>query len=395
MSLRHHWLLDESITFLNHGAFGACPRVVLAEQSRLREEMEREPVRFLWREIDQRIDSARTVLAEFLHADAADLAFVSNATSAVNAVVRSLDLQVGDELLTTDHGYNACRNVLDEMARRSGARVVVAAVPFPISSADEITASIVGAVTVRTRLVLLDHVASPTALIFPVQEIVRLVESRGVPVLVDGAHASGMLPLNLRDLGASYYTGNLHKWLCAPKGAAFIYARGDRQAGLHPATLSHGYNTPREGRSQFHDEFDWQGTLDVTAWLSVPAAIAFCEGLMPGGFPALMRRNHELAVAGRTLLCERLGVAAPCPESMLGSMATLPLPERFQDGGTTSRAVIARFDPLQSRLFEAHKIEVPLIRFGSPARRWFRVSAHAHNGLADYERLAAALLEEA
>ena len=392
---RQHWLLDEGITFLNHGSFGACPRVVLAGQTRLREEMEREPVRFLWREIEQRIDAARSVLARFLGADADDVAFVTNATGAVNAVVRSLELQAGDELLVPDHGYNACRNVLEEAARRSGARVVVAAVPFPISGPEAVTAAVLGAVTERTRFVLIDHITSPTALVFPVEEMVRALESRGITVMVDGAHAPGMLPLNLRELGASYYTGNLHKWVCAPKGAAFIYARRDRQAGLHPATLSHGYNTPREGRSQFHDEFDWQGTLDVTAWLSVPAAIAFCEGLMPGGFPALMRRNHELAVAARTLLCERLGVAAPCPESMLGSMATLPLPERFQDGDTNSRSVIARFDPLQSRLFETHKIEVPLIRFGSPARRWFRISAHAHNGLADYERLAAALLEEA
>ena len=392
---RQHWLLDEDITFLNHGSFGACPRVVLAEQTRLREEMEREPVRFLWREIEQRIDAARSVLARFVGADADDVAFVTNATGAVNSVVRSLELQAGDEVLIPNHGYNACRNVLEEAARRSGARVVVAAVPFPIDGPEAVTAAVLGAVTVRTRLVLIDHITSPTALVFPVEEIVRTLEARGIPVMVDGAHAPGMLPLNLRELGASYYTGNLHKWVCAPKGAAFIFARRDRRAGLHPATLSHGYNTPREGRSQFHDEFDWQGTVDVTAWLSVPAAIAFCEGLMPGGFPALMRRNHELAVAARTLLCERLGVAAPCPESMLGSMATLPLPQRFQDGDMTSRAVIARFDPLQSRLFESHKIEVPLIRFGSPARRWFRVSAHAHNGLADYERLAAALLEEA
>jgi isopenicillin-N epimerase len=388
---RQHWLLDEQIAFLNHGSFGACPREVLAEQSRLREEMEREPLQFLWREIEGRIDAARVVLADFLGADADELAFVTNATGAVNAVVRSLELNAGDDLLTTNHGYNACVNVLEEVARRSGARVVVAHVPFPISSAAEATAAVLGSVTDRTRLVLLDHVTSPTALVFPVEEIVRALEPRGIPVLVDGAHAPGMLPLNLGALGASFYTGNLHKWVCAPKGAAFIFVRRDRQSGIHPATLSHGYNTPREGRSIFHDEFDWQGTLDVTPWLCVPTALQFCVRLMPGGLTEMMARNRSMAIAARRSLCERLGVQAPCPESMLGSMATLPLPERFQDGAGESRAVISRFDPLQTHLFERHKIEVPLIRFGSPPRRWFRISAHVHNEMADYERLATAL----
>jgi isopenicillin-N epimerase len=389
-SHRGEWLLDEEITFLNHGSFGACPKVVLAEQARLREQMEREPVRFLWREIEQRLDSAREVLARFLHADAADIAFVSNATSAVNAVVKSLELAPGDELLIADHGYNACRNVLEETARRQGARVTVAKVPFPIASPDEVTSAMVNAMTSRTRLVLLDHITSPTALVFPVEKIVRHAEERGISVLVDGAHAPGMLPINLRELGASYYTGNLHKWVCAPKGAAFLYARRDRQRSLHPSTLSHGYNTPRVGRSSFHDEFDWQGTLDVTAWLAVPTAIAFCEGLVAGGFHGLMKRNRDLAIEARKMLSHRLGLSMPCPESMIGSMATLPLPDKLQDIGNL---FTSRFDPLQTRLFENHRIEVPLIRFAE--KKWFRISAHAHNDLPDYARLAEALEFEA
>jgi isopenicillin-N epimerase len=391
---RSHWLLEEGITFLNHGSFGACPREVLAEQSRLREEMEREPVRFLWREIESRLDAAREALAGFLHVAPADLAFVTNATTAVNAVVRSLELQPGDELLTTDHGYNACNNVLAESARRAGARVVVARVPFPIRDASEVTTAVMDAITPRTRLVMLDHVTSPTALVFPVEELTRQLEDRGIRVLIDGAHAPGMLPLELDALGASYYTGNLHKWVCAPKGAAFLHVRRDRQAGLHPATLSHGYNTPRPGRSPFHDEFDWQGTLDVTAWLSVPAALRFCGSLLPGGWPELRESNRRLAIAARQLLSERLALAPPCPESMVGSMATLPLPPALQPSSAgESRAVIERFDPLQTWLFEQRRIEVPLVTFGTPARRWFRVSAHAHNSIADYVRLADALAD--
>jgi isopenicillin-N epimerase len=390
--LRSHWLLEDGLAFLNHGSFGACPRAVMDEQSRLRAEMERNPVRFLWREIEGRLDAARAELARFIGADAEELAFVPNATTAVNAVLRSLELAPGDELIATDHGYNACGNVLAECARRSGAKVITARIPFPIAGPEQAAAAILAAVTPHTRLVLVDHVTSPTALILPVAEIIRELEPRGIAVFVDGAHAPGMLPLDLRALRPSFYTGNLHKWVCAPRGAGFLFARRDRQEGLHPATISHGYNTPRAGRSPFHDEFDWQGTLDVTAWLAVPAAIRFCESLMPGGWPALMQQNHDLALTARRILCERLGIQPPCPDAMLGSMATLPLPASLQEKNPgASRAVIARFDPLQSALLEQHRIEVPLVRWGDPARRWLRISAHAYNSPDEYERLADAI----
>ena len=281
--LREHWLLEDGLAFLNHGSFGACPRVVMDEQSRLRAEMERNPVRFLWREIGDRLDAARVELARFIGTDAEELAFVANATTAVNSVLRSFELQPGDEILVTDHGYNACNNVAAECARRSGAKVITARIPLPIAGPEQAVNAIVAAVTPRTRLVLVDHVTSPTALVLPVAEIVRELEPRGIAVFVDGAHAPGMLPLDLRALRPSFYTGNLHKWVCAPRGAGFLFVRRDRQAGVHPAVISHGYNTPREGRSLFHDEFDWQGTLDVTAWLTVPAAIRSCARLLPGG----------------------------------------------------------------------------------------------------------------
>ena len=238
--LREHWLLEDGLAFLNHGSFGACPRVVMDEQSRLRAEMERNPVRFLWREIGDRLDAARAELARFIGADAEELAFVANATTAVNSVLRSFELQPGDEILVTDHGYNACNNVAAECARRSGAKVITARIPLPIAGPEQAVTAIVAAVTPRTRLVLVDHVTSPTAIVLPVAEIVRELEPRGIAVFVDGAHAPGMLPLDLRTLRPSFYTGNLHKWVCAPRGAGFIFVRRDRQAGVHPAVISHG-----------------------------------------------------------------------------------------------------------------------------------------------------------
>src|SRR5262249_16600935 len=211
MTPREPFLLASDITFLNHGSFGACPRPVLDAQSRIREEMEREPVRFLARENDARIDAARAALAAFVGARPDDLVFVANATSGVNAVARSPRLEPGDEILTTDHAYNACRNALDWVAGRAGARVVVAAVPFPLAHEDEIVDAILGAVTPRTRLALIDHVTSPTALVFPVKRLIAQLQAAGVDVIVDGAHAPGMVLLDVAGLGAAYYPGNCHK----------------------------------------------------------------------------------------------------------------------------------------------------------------------------------------
>jgi len=385
------WSLDPAVTFLNHGSFGACPRAIVARQQELRAALERAPVDFLWRSLEAPLDAARAEVARLIAARAEDVVFVPNATSAVNAVLRSLEFAPGEELLTTDHAYNACHNVLVEVARRSGARVIVAPLPFPIRGPEEVVAAILAHLTPRTRLALLDHVTSPTALRLPLEQLIPALTARGVETLVDGAHAPGMLPLDVPALGASYYTGNLHKWLCAPRGTGFLYVRTDRQEAIQPAVISHGYNTRRPGRSVLHDRFDWPGTADFTAWLCAGDAIRWCASLFPGGLLELMQKNHALAVAARRLLCERLGLAAPCPESMLGSMATLPLPERFQTGDGTSRAVIERFDPDQAHLFRELRIEVPFLRWGTPPRRWFRISAQAYNALEDYERLAVAL----
>ena len=386
--LAAHWMLDPEVTFLNHGAFGACPREVLALQTEIRARMERDPIDFLVRALEPLLDEARVRLAGFLHADPDDLAFVDNATAGANTVLRSLGLRPGDELLTTDHGYNACINALDAVASRSGARVVIARVPFPIRGPEEVSDAVLGAVTARTRLVLVDHVTSATGIVFPLRSLVQPLQARGIDVLVDGAHAPGMVPVDLEALGAAYYTGNCHKWLCAPKGAGFLHVRRDRQAGLRPLVVSHGANSTRTDRSRFRLEFDWTGTRDPSALLCIGAALDLVGGLVPGGWEEVRERNHVLACRARTLLCEVLGVAPPCPESMLGSLAAVELPRhpRWPPGPRDS-------DPLQAMLFARHRIEVPIYGWPMPDRRWIRVSPHLHNAELQYRFLADALRE--
>lgn len=384
-NLRDHWLLDRDIVFLNHGSFGATPKAVLAKQDEMRTRLEHEPVRFMVRELEPLLDDARRTLAQFLGADEEGLAFVPNATTGVNAVLRSMDLDKHDELLVTNQEYNACRNTLDFVAQLAGAKVIIIDAPFPLSSPDEIVQRVLERVTSRTRLLLIDHVTSQTGLIMPIETIVRELAARNVDTLVDGAHAPGMLPLNLRDLGAAYYTGNLHKWVCAPKGAAFLYVRENRRQSVRPAVISHGANSQRGDRSRFWLEFDWPGTFDPSAWLAVPEALRFLPALIDGDWAEVMRRNRAMALRGRDILTRALNIAKPAPDEMLGSMAALPLP----DGSLTSPTVL--IEPLQDALFQQFNIEVPVNLWPQPPKRVIRISAQVYNEERDYALLAEAL----
>lgn len=387
--MREHWLLDPAITFLNHGSFGATPRIVLDHQTELRARMEREPVLFLARELDDVLDAARAELAAFIGAPPAGLAFVPNATAGVNAVLRSRQFASGDELLVTTHEYNACRNTLEYVAAASGARVLVVDIPFPITNEDVVVERLVAATTTRTRLLLIDHVTSQTALVFPVARIIQEMQTRRVDVLVDGAHAPGMFPLDIGELGPAYYAGNLHKWVCAPKGSGFLYVREDRRDQVRPIAISHGANSMRTDRSRFHLEFDWTGTFDPTPWLSVPPALRFLQSIIPGGMPEIMRRNRALALEARDILCAALEIDKPAPDSMLGAMAAVPLP----DGQATSAPSLYG-DPLQDVLFARHRIEVPIVPWPRPPKRILRVSAQLYNARDQYELLASAVTAE-
>lgn len=371
------WSLDPNVDYLNHGSFGACPIAVLKVQADLRDELEREPVDFLTRRLAGRLDEARAALAQFLGAAPSDLAFVTNATSGVNAVLRSLPFAPGDEILTTSHVYAACHKTLRYVADRSGARVVVAQLPFPLASEDQVVDAVLAAVTGRTRLALVDHVTSPTALILPIERLVRELNERGVDTLVDGAHAPGMVPLALSELGAAYYTGNCHKWLCAPKGAAFLHVRADRQEDLHPTVISHGFP------AGFQAEFDWTGTADPTALLTVPAAIRYLGSLLPGGWPELMARNRALALECRALLQDSLGVPAAAPDAMIGSIASVILPP------AAPVSIAAQFDRDRvSSWFRERGVET---WFHDAPLPLLRVSAQLYNDAGQYRRLAGLL----
>ncbi|WP_233610249.1 aminotransferase class V-fold PLP-dependent enzyme, partial [Corallococcus sp. AB049A] len=383
-----HWGLDPQVVFLNHGSFGACPKPVLQHQSELRARLEAEPVRFLARELEPLLNEARAALGAFVGANPDDLAFVPNATTGVNTVLRNLRFQPGDELLVTDNEYNASRNALDVAAAEQGVKVVVAKLPWPVTSPESVVDAVMAQVTPRTRLLLVDHITSQTALVMPLAELVRKLREKGVETLVDGAHGPGMVPLALQELGVAYYTGNCHKWLCAPKGAAFLYVRRDLQAGFKPMVVSHGHNSPRADRSRFRLEFDWVGTVDPTPFLCIPTVIRFMAGLVPGGWPEVMETNRNLALSARRRLDAKLGNATPlCPESMVGSMACVALPDGFPERPEPPLYV----DPLHVRLFEEHHIEIPVTAWPRAPKRHLRLSAQLYNTPADYEALERAL----
>ncbi len=388
-SYARYWMLDPDVVFLNHGSFGACPRAILDRQSELRDELEREPIVFLHRRWEERIDAAREALARFVRANADDLAFVPNATAGVNTVLRSLSFESGDELLTTDHEYNACRNALDFVARRAGARVVVVPVAFPLASTSDVVERFAAAATSRTKLLLIDHVTSPTGLVLPLQPIVSALRERGVDTLVDGAHAPGMLELDIDALGAAYYAANCHKWMCTPKGSAFLHVRRDRQAEIRPLAISHGANSPRTDRSRFRLEFDFTGTDDPTPFLTIPDAIEFFERLLPGGWDELRAKNHALALRARDLLVEALSIPAPAPDAMVGSLAAVPLPRREHDLGLLPMSL----DPITKDLFDRYRIEVLASVWPRSPERVIRVSAQLYNDEGQIHTLVNALKE--
>lgn len=365
--------LDPEAAFLNNGSFGACPIPVIEAQDAIRREMERQPVAFFADVAPVQLRGAAERLAGFLGARGADVVFVENATAGMNAVLRSLRFERGDEILTTDHVYGAVRQVLRHLEREAGIVVVEPVLPYPVRDDASIVEAIERAMTPRTRLLVIDHIASRSALILPVATLAALAKARGVPVLVDGAHAPGQLELDVPALSADWVIGNCHKWLFAPKGAAYLWARADRQEGLHPPVISHGYG------NGFVAEFDWVGTRDASAWLAVPAALDFLEALGPA---RVRERNHALATAMAETLAAAWKTELGASRALFGSMATVRLPPGLPASWEAGRA-------LRKRLWDTHRVEVPIMPVGDAL--WARLSAQIFNVPEDYARLARAI----
>jgi isopenicillin-N epimerase len=385
--LRHHWLLDPKVSYLNHGAFGATPSRVMEGRFSWLEEIEREPVQFYDHVLGPQLEEARKALGAFVGAPSDRLVFASNATTGINTALAAQSLSDNDEILLTDHEYGATRNATRHYAQQSGAALRTVNIPFPISGAAAATEAILAAVSSRTRLLVIDHVTSVTGLVLPIAEIVSEMNTRGIDTLVDGAHAPGMVPLDVEKLGATYYVGNCHKWVCSPKGAAFLAVREDRMNTLRPLVISHGAAVAvRNPAERLAVEFGWMGTSDPTPLLCVPLALRTMENLVDGGWPAVMARNRSLALKGRRTISELLEIDLPCPDDMIGSLATLPM-------GAGDGIVRTPFetDPLQRNLWENHRIEVPVKPWPNAGHRVLRISAQLYNVHAEYVRLGETL----
>jgi len=378
--MRDLFLLDPSVTFLNHGSFGATPRVVFEESQRWQLLMEQQPVEFLGRRHDTRIYEARKAVADYLTCDPADLVFVVNATWAVNIVAKSLNLQAGDEILTTDHEYGACMNAWKWACKRSGAKIVEQHIPLPLPSDEDIIERIWAGVTDKTKLFYISHITSPTAVTFPMEELVRRCRERGILTIIDGAHAPGQIPLDLTALGADFYTGNLHKWVCAPKGCAFFHVRPEHHALLDALVISWGYAevvTPMLSMmpdSLLGQRQQYQGTRDISAFLSAPAAIQFQKD---HDWDAVRARCHALAAQTQAQISALTGLPIPVPPSNYAQMALCEMPVG------TDAAMLKR------RLYDEHRVEVPVTVWDG--RTFVRVSIQAYNTPEDVENLLSAL----
>jgi isopenicillin-N epimerase len=377
LSLKSFFLLDPDIVFLNHGSFGACPRPVFEAYQRWQLELERQPVEFLGRRYATLMAQARAKLAAYLGADPDEVVYFPNPTTAANMIIRSLTLGAGDEVLSTDHEYGAMDRAWRFNARRAGFAYIRRPVSLPLTTASDFVDYFWQGVTRQTKVIFISHITSPTALILPIAEVCRRARAAGILTIVDGAHAPGQIPLDLHELGVDLYVGAAHKWLCAPKGSAFLYARPEVQSQLMPLVVSWGYESDAPSNSQFIDYLEWQGTRDVAAHLATPAAIEFQAEHEWGRVQAAC---HALVREARERLNALTGLAPICPDSedWFGQMAAVRLPD-------------VDCAALKLSLYDRYRVEVPVYRFNDQAL--VRVSCQAYNGAEDIEALVHALQE--
>lgn len=383
------WALRRDVVHMDHGSSGACPIEILEHQNTLRWDLDRGSPEFFLSHWSTRHRASKEALALFVNADVEELLLTPGSTLGLNIVAQSQSFNPGDELLTTNHAYSSVLMLLEHVAIRDGAKVVVAEVPFPVRSSDEILDSIISRVTAKTKFAVIDHIVSRTGLVFPIKRIVQELARRGVDTLVDGAHGPGQVQVSLHDIGAAYYTSSCHKWMCAPRGVGFMYCRRDRLDRLKPLIIArsgHWRDVNDQAYSKLEHLFEWNGCHDPSGMHSIPKVIDFLERVLPGGHAAMVRRNHELAVEARKQVLHILGIDIPCPDDMIANMVVFPLPDSVlpQEKGVL---------PMCKSLWEQHRAEIQCYHWPAYPKRIFRFSVQLHNSLEQYLWLARKIKE--
>ena len=374
-NLKHQFMLDPDVTFLNHGSFGACAKPVYENLLEWQTKMEQEPVRFFDDILFDALKASRQVLGNYIGCSSNDLVYFPNPTTAVNAVARSLKLKPGDEVLSTNHIYGALDRSWKYICAEKKARFIKADIPFPIQSKDDFFTCFFSAVTDHTKVIFLSHITSMTAMKFPVEEVIQFAKEKKILTIIDGAHVPGHISLDIKKLDADIYTGACHKWMCTPKGVSFLYVRKELQKDIHPLVVSWGWESETPGTSEFLDWHEWQGTRDMSAFLTVPAAVKFLE---EHNWLEVARKCREQVIQTRNQFLDLLSISPPCPDSWLGQMASIPLP-------------IEDADAFKKKLLDTYRIQVPV--FNWEGNIYLRYSIQAYNIKSDLEKLLSAVKE--
>lgn len=376
--IRNDFLIDPEVTFLNHGSFGACPRPVFEDYQKWQYELERQPLEFLGRRSVDLLAEARTALASFLNIEPDEVVYFPNPTTAINMVARNLNLQPGDEIIATNHEYGAMDRTWNFICEKTGAQYIQQPIDLPVTDHQAFADTFLDGLTSNTRVIFISHITSPTALIFPVKEICDKARQLGIMSIVDGAHAVGHLDLDLSEIDADIYTGACHKWLCAPKGASFLYADQRIQSILEPLVVSWGYQSEKPGPSQFIDYHEWQGTRDLAAFLSVPTAIKYQQ---ENNWPEIQKHCHNLAKQGREIINSITGLEpiSPASTTWFNQMASVRMPDDLDH------------EALQAHLYDQYRIEIPVISWQN--ENFLRISVQAYNQVADIDKLVEAISE--
>lgn len=385
-----HWNHDKNIVFLNHGSFGSCPAEIMKKQTHIKLHTERDPIHALVSEFEPLYLENKNALASFVRCNPNDLVLMRNTTAGMNTIMNSFVFNEGDEFVTHSHAYGACVNVLKYYAEKYKCKLTIAEIPFPLSNEEEITSAILKEITPRTKLVLLDHVTSATGIIFPVEKLTKELEAKGIEVIIDGAHAPGMIDLSIEALGASYYIGNGHKWICSPRGSALMYVRKDKQSKIRPLQISHFHDLYKGTDAHWSAQFIWPGTDDYSSYLLIKDSIQYMGAIL-GTWDDLREHNRTLCLEARKLICDKLNIEIPTPDSMIGHLASIPV----QNNPETPSKFFNMTTPLKQRLMDEYKIQVPVFYFDkNNPKLLLRISVQAYNSMEQYEYLGESVKRE-